>query len=78
MQQTLKLKKNGQGLYETTRSVNAWIADQDIDMGMLTDFSLNNPVAVGRQLLGTWLGICLFDHCPIPDRRKLVHHLSGE
>lgn len=44
----------------------------------LTQVSLNVPVGDGRQLLGTWQGLYLFEHRRIPHTRRLILHLQGE
>ena len=44
---------------------------------VLTDVSLNIPVAGGAPMLGTWQGIYLFEHRIVAHRRRLVLHLSG-
>ena len=42
----------------------------------LTDTSLNVPIVDGRLALGTWQGICLWEHRRAPKRRRLVVHVA--
>ena len=44
----------------------------------LTDVSLTIPVSGGRLGLGTWQGICRFEHRARPHERHLILHLAGE
>ncbi len=45
---------------------------------VLTDVSLNIPVANSRPVLGTWQGIYLFEHRTRPHRRTVHLHLMGD
>ena len=38
--------------------------------------ALTIPVTAGRLALGTWQGICLFEHRNAPKRREVVAHLA--
>lgn len=43
----------------------------------LTQTSVSIPITEGRLLLGTWQGICLFEHRAAPHVRQVVGHISG-
>lgn len=42
----------------------------------LTQVSIGIPVSGGRLVLGTWQGICLWEHRARPHSREVVLHLS--
>lgn len=44
----------------------------------LTQTQLTIPVIGGRMTLGTWQGICLFEHRRHPTERQVALHLIGE
>ncbi|MDQ4086965.1 MAG: YjbQ family protein, partial [Pseudomonadota bacterium] len=44
----------------------------------LTQTQLSIPVQLGRMRLGTWQGICLFEHRREPSRREIALHLIGD
>jgi secondary thiamine-phosphate synthase enzyme len=44
----------------------------------LTQVQLSIPLIGGRLALGTWQGICLFEHRARPHRREIALHLIGE
>jgi secondary thiamine-phosphate synthase enzyme len=39
---------------------------------------LSIPVEEGHLVLGTWQGICLFEHRHAPHQREIALHLVGE
>ncbi len=45
---------------------------------VLTNVSLQIPLAAGRLGLGTWQGIFLIEHRRAAHRRRLLLHLTGE
>jgi secondary thiamine-phosphate synthase enzyme len=44
----------------------------------LTQTHLSIPIADGELALGTWQGICLFEHRRVPHEREIVLHVIGE
>lgn len=44
----------------------------------LTQTSISIPITRGRQVLGTWQGIYLFEHRTAPHRREIVVHVTGD
>ncbi len=43
----------------------------------LTATTLSIPIRDGRMVLGTWQGICLWEHRRHPGRREVVVHVNG-
>ena len=71
-----RLVPEGRGLYTHT-------AEGPDDMpahirSVLTGVQLSIPLMGGRLALGTWQGICLFEHRDAPHRRTVAAHLLGE
>jgi secondary thiamine-phosphate synthase enzyme len=44
----------------------------------LTSVNLSIPIGDGRLTLGTWQGICVWEHRVRPHRRTLTVHILGE
>ena len=44
----------------------------------LTQVQLSVPLVNSKLALGTWQGICLFEHRVRPHRREIVLHLVGD
>ena len=44
----------------------------------LTQVSIGVPVRGGQMVLGTWQGLCLFEHRTAPHGREVLLHIVGD